>query len=75
MTSSSKELKHQLNDFQLTVEEILGGMDLAIKNLERRVSALEQTPQCHNLSLEIQKLERKVDAGFDLTFRKLRNEG
>ena len=76
--SHQEKLLSRLNEYQLMVEEILGGMDMMISRLEHRVEALERSAgivtnsdntnqnDVHQIKQEMQQLRLDMQRGFSV---------
>lgn len=76
--SHQEKLLSRLNEYQLMVEEILGGMDMLISRLEHRVEALERSAgivtnsdntnqnDVHQIKQEMQQLRLDMQRGFSV---------
>ena len=81
--SGSDELLTRMNEYQLMVEEVLGGMDMMLSRLESRVVALEEksgitsgacgtsNADINQVRAEMQKLRLDTQRGFDFVLRKI----
>lgn len=77
----SEDIKKEFTEYQLMVEEVLGGMDIILSKLERRITSLEQrcteNPQATNefklieLQRQLDDLNEKLTCGFELAFAKI----
>ena len=76
--SHQEEILSRLNEYQLMVEEILGGMDMMISRLEHRVEALERSAgnstnssntkqnDVHQIKQDMQQLRLDMQRGFSV---------
>lgn len=70
--SKSLTLQQQLNDFQLTVEEILVGMNESIVDLEERIKKLESSAnEVETIDKQLNDLKQQVESGLSLAFSQI----
>jgi hypothetical protein len=67
-------LQQQLNEFQLTVEEILVGMNESIVALEHRVKKLESSNEVETIDKQLSDLKQQVESGLSLAFKQIHNK-
>lgn len=75
------DLKKEFTEYQIMVEEVLGGMDVMLSKLERRITLLEQmlteTSQASNehkfieFRRQLDHLDDKLTCGLELAFAKI----
>jgi len=74
-----KKTKEQIDEYHLMIEEVLGGMDIMVSNIEKRVSTLEDridialkdSSEIHSLRKDMTKMKSELTSGFELVFRKM----
>lgn len=71
-----EQLKRKFNDFQLTVEEILFGMDARLNSMSKEISSLNNVSEqlvasLDETSSDIKSVRTAMDKGFELAFRKI----
>jgi hypothetical protein len=81
MSSSESDLHAKIDEYHLMIEEVLGGMDIMMTKMERRLNKLEKvieiqtTKEPENslqfLQDDINKLKTEITEGFNLAFRKI----
>lgn len=72
--SKSPTLQQQLNEFQLTVEEILVGMNESIVDLEHRIKKLEASNEVEAIDKQLSDLKQQVESGLSLAFKQIHNK-
>lgn len=84
MAENKKDINVKIDEYHLMVEEVLGGMDMMVSNLETRVLSIEQAlgidgdrehgikaKRLESFNKELKKLKSEVTEGFKLAFRKI----
>jgi len=76
MADEIEQLKRDFHDFQLTVEEILFGMDNRLSKMSKDINLLGKnsehfTTNLQKTSDEIKKVQNSMENGFELAFRKI----
>lgn len=79
-----KELSEKLDHYHLMIEEVLGGMDLMLTSMDKRISRIEKHMgiktqdglnkngnEIKKLREEVAQLKEEMDAGLNLAFRKI----
>ena len=71
-----EQIKRDFHDFQLTVEEILFGMDTRLNEMSKEISALNINAEkskinFEKVSSELKQVSDAMDNGFELAFRKI----
>ncbi|CAH9059619.1 hypothetical protein PSEHALCIP103_02097 [Pseudoalteromonas haloplanktis] len=74
---SNNELTKQFHEFQLTVEEILHGMDKRITELSNKIDKLSQSDlnkgiKIDALKIEINEIKTETKHGLALAFRHMK---
>lgn len=65
-------LQQQIYDFQLTVEEILVGMNESIVDLEERIKKLESSAnEVETIDKQLNDLKQQVESGLSLAFSQI----
>jgi methyl-accepting chemotaxis protein len=76
MTDEVEQLKSDFHDFQLTIEEILFGMDTRLNEIKKDVDTFNNNSKklssnLERTSIEIKQVRDAMDNGFELAFRKI----
>jgi len=84
MTDSSNDINAKINEYHLMIEEVLGGMDMMLAQLNKRISLIEntlKTPKIEALEVpnhevdllreEMKQLKGEMMDGFNLAFKKI----
>jgi methyl-accepting chemotaxis protein len=76
MTDEVEQLKRDFHDFQLTIEEILFGMDTRLNEIKKDVDTFNNNSKklssnLERTSIEIKQVRDAMDNGFELAFRKI----
>jgi methyl-accepting chemotaxis protein len=76
MTDEVEQLKSDFHDFQLTIEEILFGMDTRLNEIKKDVDTFNNNSKklssnLERTSVEIKQVRDAMDNGFELAFRKI----
>jgi len=79
---NTDNINAKVEEHHLMVEEVLGGMDIMISQLERRITNIERTlgiktvdskNQINILQERIESINKEHGEGFDLGFNKIKN--
>jgi len=84
MANDQKDLNAKVEEYHLMVEEVLGGMDIMMTQMDERINHLEKAIEIlqldkldnHNNSLreDIKQLKREMTEGLNLAFRKINGQ-
>jgi len=74
-----KKTKKQIDEYHLMIEEVLGGMDIMLSHIDKRISALEDRvdrafendSKINLLRKDMTEMKSELLSGLDLAFRKI----
>jgi len=74
-----KKTKKQIDEYHLMIEEVLGGMDIMLSYIDKRISALENRvdralengSKLNLLRKDMTEMKSELLSGLDLAFRKI----
>ncbi|ABM04400.1 hypothetical protein Ping_2689 [Psychromonas ingrahamii 37] len=77
-----QQTKDQIDEYHLMIEEVLGGMDIMLSGMNKRVSILEKkidsiidkasnTSEIKDLHAQVYEMKEELSSGLNLAFRKI----
>ena len=77
-----KNTKAQVDEYHLMIEEVLGGMDIMLSNMNKRISIIENkidsviddlpsSSEVHELNVKICDVKAELSSGLNLAFQKI----
>jgi len=77
-----KNTKAQVDEYHLMIEEVLGGMDIMLSTMDKRISIIESkidsiiddlpcSSEVHELNVKICEVKNELSSGLNLAFQKI----